>query len=233
MSVLRKRSPWIIPAASLLLGALTLGLAGCGGGGGDEFPNNNPPPRTIPLPAGVTPNVTTASTPTPVIKGQGANLHSTADPNESGGITDITVAIPDGVIQEDDTLGIEVVPTAQSLLTKANNNPATSGITPIAEIQFGSVENGNINTSRPIVFGGSGATINIKDQVADFAELANMVQSGQCVIVARRFVNGSLVPINDCTVTLDIPNQSVTLVGNCSGDIVITCDSVHVQGGVG
>jgi hypothetical protein len=60
-----------------------------------------------------------------------------------------------------------------------------------------------------------------------------MVQSGQCVIVARRFVNGSLVPINDCTVAPDIANQRVNLVGNCSGDLVVSCDSGRTQDGVG
>jgi len=235
MSVLRKRSPWVIPAASLLLGALTLGLAGCGGGGGDEFPNNNPTPRTIPLPANVTATVTPATSPVPVVKGQGASLTATGNPDATGGISDISVAIPPGAIQEDGTLGVEVVPSAQSILTKAGNNPNVSGITPVFELQFGPVDtNGNINTSRPIVFGGGGATIKINQRGGEFGRLVGDIQSGRCILVVRRFVAGQgLVPVTDCTATLNTSDQSINLVGNCSGDLVVTCDSVHIQGGVG
>jgi hypothetical protein len=239
MSVLRKRSPWVIPAASLLLGALTLGLAGCGGGGGDELPNN-PTPQPISLPAGVTPTVTKATSSVPLNPGKAAHLETTSDPNQTGGITGVSLDVLPGVSQGQaiDGIGIEVVPTAQSVLTKANNNPAQSGHTPVAEFQLGEVGSDgniitNINTSRPIVFGGAGATIKLNQQVADFAELLQMVRSGQCVLVARRFVNGALVPILGVTVTLDTDNQTITVVGDVSGDIVITCDAVHAQGGVG
>jgi hypothetical protein len=234
MSVLRKRSPWVVPAASLLLGALTWGLAGCGGGGGDEFPTV-PPGGTITLPSGVTPQSTTASSPVPVVKGQGATITATADPDAAGGITDLSIAIPPGSIQEDGTLGVEVVPTAQSLLQKAGNNPHTSGINPVVELQFGPVDsNGLINTSRPIVFGAGGATLKINQRGGEYGRLVGDIRSGKCVLRVRRYVAGQgLVAVSDCTATLDTSTQSIILVGNCSGDIVVTCDETHVQGGVG
>jgi len=234
MSVLRKRSPWVIPAASLLLGALTLGLAGCGGGGDEGFPTPLPG-GVIPLPAGVVPEATTAKSPTPVTKGQGANLAATANPDQAGGITDLSVAIPPNSIQEDGTLGIEIVPAAQSVLQKAGNNPSQTGINPVVEVQFGPVDsNGRINTSRPIVFGSGGATIKINQRGGEFGRLVGDVRSGRCILRVRRFVAGQgLVPVTDCTATLDTSTQSIILVGNCSGDIVVTCDEPHVQGGVG
>jgi hypothetical protein len=234
MSVLRKRSPWVIPAASLLLGALTLGLAGCGGGGGDDFPTPTPG-GTINLPASVTPQETTATSPTPVVKGQGATVTATGDPDSNGGISGLSISIPPNSIQEDGTLGVEIVPTAQSLLTKAGNNPATSGITQVVEFQFGPVDsNGRINTSRPIVFGSGGATLKIDQRGGEFGRLVGDIQSGRCVLRVRRFVAGQgLVPASDCTASLDTSTQSIILGGNCSGDIVVTCDLTHIQGGIG
>jgi hypothetical protein len=236
MSVLRKRSPWVIPAASLLLGALTLGLAGCGGGD-DSFPNNNPTPSVINLPLGVIPSTIQATSPTPVVKGQGATVTATGNPDGNGGTTSVSIAIPPGALQEDGTIGVEIIPTAQSTFTKiqAASPASVSGIEPVFEIAFGPVENnGNINTARPIVFGSGGATITINKRGGEFGRLNGLIQSGQCRLVVRRFVEGTgYVPVTDCTATLVPSTQSISLVGNCSGDILVTCDSVHRQGGVG
>jgi hypothetical protein len=236
MSVLRKRSPWAIPVASLLMGALTLGLAGCGGGD-DSFPNNNPTPGPIPLPLGVTPSTFQATNPTPVVKGQGATVKATGNPDLTGGITDVSIAIPPGALQEDGTIGVEIIPTAQSTFAKikAVSPASVSGIEPVFELAFGPVEaNGNINTSRPIVFGGGGATISINQRGGEFGRLNGLIQSGQCRLVVRRFVEGTgYVVVTDCTAELVRNIQSIVLTGNCSGDILVTCDSVHRQGGVG
>jgi len=234
MSVLRKRSPWVIPTASLLLGALTLGLAGCGGGGDEGFPTPLPG-GVIALPAGVAPESLTATHPVGVTKGQGGTLTATANPDQAGGITDLSIAIPPNSIQEDGTLGVEIVPSAQSILQKAGNNPSRTGINPVVEVQFGPVDsNGLINTSRPIVFGSGGASIKITQRGGEFGRLVGDIRSGRCVLRVRRFVAGQgLVPVTDCTATLDTSTQSVILQGNCSGDLVVTCDETHVQGGIG
>ena len=106
MSVLRKRSPWVLPAAGLVAGALALGLAGCGGGDSTPFPTvPTGPPISIPNPPTPTTQVVpTASQVQLVVSPAAAQVvHAppvtdTSAATGSGGVQSVTVTVPAGAL---------------------------------------------------------------------------------------------------------------------------------------
>lgn len=142
MSVLRKQSPWVIPVASLL-GALSLGLAGCGGGDDTPFPPgggglNNPIAITAPAPA-------VAQVVRPLTRGQGQTLDVTQPDNaNTGRVTGLNIIIPGGVVGGDATFGAAILP---NLIVQGNQILRQNGA-PVAEFAFGPV-NPLDNTIQP------------------------------------------------------------------------------------
>ena len=240
MSMLRKRSSWVVPTVSLLLGALALGVAGCGGDDDDDDGGVGTGP--IQIPAGALPAPVTATRPTQVTANVGATVNggTIADPNATGGITSATVVIPANALQNNANIGLEVIPSAQSTIEAIRRIAPNSvaGISPVAEIVFGPVgTNGQIDTSTPIVFNGN-AALTLGLTAAQAQALQQSLANGTTQLRARR-VTGTgtdqqLTVIEDCNEDLQGTGANATLIlsGNCSGRIVITQDATsHPQGG--
>jgi len=206
MSVLRKRSTWIIPTASLILGALTLGLVGCGGNDDTPFPpkvlNGTPPPNR-------TADVQSA----PAVTGQPTNLNV-------GPVQTSVTGLPAGA-----SLGASVFPTGLTTL------PSISGLSPVVEFQIGTVgEGGLLNTSCP------DATVNTFQVTLTDAQLnlINTTQAQGGSIVVYQNVGGVLTLLhlnaslngNVLTVTSDTP------LSPC-GDFIVTAVAAHAQGSIG
>jgi len=240
MSVLRKRSPWSIPAAGLILGILALGLAGCGGGddSGTPIPVDNIP-SNVPAPIALT-----ATHPVPVVSGQGATVEGTVlDPALFNGATGITAVIPPGVLSGDATLGIELTPELQSTIARAIQAGQSGFPESLAEFSFGQLGAGSsvIDASRPVVFNGN-VTITIPLTSAQYLRVSNMITQTNCVLRAYRITvtpgasQATLSRADGCTVSLTTNGSgggSIVLTGQCSGNIVVFCVPPHLQGGIG
>jgi len=228
MSVLRKRSRWILPAACLLLGALSLGLTGCGG---DDTPF--PPEQFTPLPI-VPPVDQTASNPTSVVANQAATILTTSDPTTTTGVTLVKIEIPTNSVGETTTLAAEVVPSNQGVIVRSQgqvpNFPA--GVSPVSEIAFGTVaQNNMIDVKRPIVFA-SPIQVTIQLTPEQINTIQSSLNSGNVLHVR---VLGST---GDTLVFLPNPNailsgNTITFTTTAQGEYVITLDSIHQQGEVG
>jgi hypothetical protein len=159
MSVLRKRSPWIIPSIGLSLGLLALGLTGCGGG--NEGLPSGPGTITVPPVASFTVSTIPVNTGTVVSTAIPANQGGTVSSNgldaATFGTTGVTLTVNPGSITSDTTLGIQVRPKSESVITQAKSEGKAGDVSQsLVEFDFGAVgSDGKIDTSRPIVFSGS------------------------------------------------------------------------------
>jgi hypothetical protein len=238
MSVLRKRSPWIIPAVGLTAGLLALGLTGCGGGGTETLPTN-PAINNIGGQTGGTPGATAAGS------DQGTTLTVTTDSNTSGGLTGVTVtANPGQTSLNGVTLGIQTIPKSDSAIQKLVDAGAGGSVKEVlGTFTFGAVgSDGKIDLSRPIVFAGQ---IALQISVSDLQDALN---SGEDTItVAVYDANGNLTGYKTYTkddiqglidsaqggvVTINIPSDTVT-----QGYFVLTGGKTgsttgHAQGGL-
>jgi len=221
------------------LGALGLGLAGCGGGGDEGFPTNIPPVQ-ISIPTSALPVAQTATNPQPVPAGQGAVVNApTVDQNQNPGVTAISIQVPTGKTLQDTTLAVQLIPDAQSTVAKirAINPNSVAGITPIVEFAFGPVgTNGKIDVSRPIVFGSGVATIHLTAAEADAIQAS--LNAGKTITVRRAGADG--LNVADVTATLgrDANNLPILILnGLDSGEFVVSIEntvlSTHNQGRVG
>jgi hypothetical protein len=238
MSVLRKRSPWIIPTVGLTMGLLALGLTGCGGGGSEGTPvtpTNPIPNQTIPAPPANSGTVTT----TPVVAGQGATVTSSnQDPATTGGVTGAAVTVNPGSVQSDTTFGIAVRPKAESVITQAQNNGKLQNVTSVGELTFGPVgPDGKIDTSRPIVFSG---TLNLTLTPELAAQVQQALRNGQSLSLTYVDDQGNLQSVtisNLADVEQAILNgeSSLSLVLNNvpTGNYQVSTVNVHGQGGIG
>jgi hypothetical protein len=245
MSVLRKRSLWAFPIAGIVLGSLAVGLTGCGG-------DNTPGTITSPYTTNVSsPPTIVASQPTSVAAGQGTTVTSpTTNPGATGGVTGVKVVIPPGVLQNANTLAVEVVPTAQGTfaVTKASN-PGAVLPTQLAEILFGSVSTDAttgqvvIDPRRPIVFEGNNTiTVSLDPKTSSVAKAISDVLSGNANLQVYQNQNGTLT-LTNCTASVVVGsdgkpvldtngNDQVNITGTCSGDLILTVSSNHAQGGI-
>jgi hypothetical protein len=206
MRVLRKRSSWVLPAATLLLGALALGLVGCGGSDNTPFPPNNftgnaPTPRTADFQSA------------PAVTGQPTVLNS--------GPAQLTVnGLPAG-----STLGASILPTGVTTL------PSIDGLGTLAEFQLGTVGDGGLlNLSCP------DATFNSLQITLTDAQLAqaNQTLANGGSLVVYKNDNGTFTKLNlhvsltgnVVTITSDTP------LSPC-GDFVVTTVAAHAQGSLG
>jgi len=234
MSVMRKQSQWAIPAAGLLMGALTIGLAGCGGGGdnaGSVVSLLNPIQVVAPVSVH-------ASTPQNVNKGNGATVQSPiSDGTLTGGVTQVTVNIPPGAIPADGTYAVEIIPTANGVLVRAKPALPVGAVTPVGEFAFGTVDqNGSIIVGNPITFTTSGTTITLNLTAAEVAAIQQALVNGNVLRV--RIVNAAG---NNYALTYQ-PNLTVSIAGNqivitgvqAQGEYVVTLDTTasHPQGQV-
>jgi len=235
MSVLRKRSPWAIPAAGLLLGVLSLGLAGCGGSDNTQTPTI---PVQIPSTIGTIPITLTATHPVTGQAGQHITLTGTvSDPNLFGGVTSISADIPNLGI--DGTFGVELIPTSQGTIVRATQQGQTGFPPVVAEYVFGGVDPSTnlLDPNRPVVFNGN-ATTTIGLNAADLANLQQQLAAGcqlqvWTITVTPGSSTAQLTRSLNCTATLDATNSNITVTGSCTGDIVVFCVPLHLQGGVG
>jgi len=222
------------------LGALSLGLAGCGGGGDEGFPVVSLPTDTISIPASAAPTPQTAIQQVPVPMGQGATVPAAAaDIAQNPGVTSLTINVPAGKTTQDTTLAVSIIPSAQSTIVKIQQTSpnAVAGITPITEFAFGPVgADGKIDISRPIVFGSGTATIVITPQEAQ--QIANLLATPGSVLVVRQ-INGNGLNVNhEAHVTItknDSGNTILVVTGLDSGQFTIEIDTpaAHNQGRVG
>jgi len=144
MSVLRKRSPWMLSTA--VLGILSLGFAGCGGDDDDPFPQNPGLQDVIIVPQ---PQPVQAQSTASFAAGAGGTVSVTdLNPAVTGGVTGVTVVASEGYSPQNQTFGLAVVPTAQGtvqLARQADTN-AFRFQTAVVEFVFGPVNaDGTIN----------------------------------------------------------------------------------------
>jgi len=235
MSVLRKRSPWFIPAASLLLGALTLGLAGCGGGDDDPFaPGPNNPgggAQTFNVPAFAP--VQAQSTLFIGAGGGGTLTINNLNPNQNGGATSVTVTVAPGTNLPAGTYGIAVIPNAQGSIQGVRNAGGSSivqGIESIAEIVFGRVNpDGTINE-----VAGEEAIIDTIIELAEAnANALDAALAGNNRALQTIRVRGNVASSDpECVPQFTRVNRNVTIT-KCRGGraIVVHRPRAHTQGG--
>lgn len=229
MSVLRKRSPWVLSAA--VLGILTMGLAGCGGGDDDTpFPA---PDEFFIVPA-LAPQQAQAVQGIPA--GQGGTIRvENINPATHNGVTTALVTFPVGTAGEAETFGLALVPTEQGGIrtVQRTNSNALNGtighVTPIAEFLIGPVRpDGTIDTENipnvPLTY-----SVDLTEAQANF--LASQLGTNR-VFQVFRVVNGVAQSDLECEVQFVRVNRRVT-VTKCKGGraIVTHRPRPHRQGG--
>jgi len=230
MSVLLKRSRWVLPAAGLLLGALSLGLTGCGG-------DNTPPAvQSNPIPV-VAPVDVTASNPTPAVMNQALAFVTSANPTTTTGVTAVKVNIPINSLGETTSLAAEVVQTSQGVVVRTQQQPGLNfpaGISQVAEIAFGSVAANNlIDVNQPISFAGP-ITITISLTPEQVNTIQSSLNSGDVLHVRVLGVVGNqnqLIPLPNPNAVLS--GNTISFTATATGEYVITLDPTHQQGEIG
>ncbi len=211
------RSSWVIPVAGIL-GALTLGLAGCGGGDNSPFPspNNNQNPINV-TPIG--PQAAQAQI--PVTRSGGGTL-------TGGGVT---VTIPPNSVNTDTTIGVASIPNSQGTLntTRLTNPNAGPGLTQIAEFQIGAVGgDGRINTS---CTDGTITSFSVTLSQAQADMLRNMLGQGSLLQV-RQVVGNQIVIVNGVSVSLSGNTALVTSANPmsiCGDYLILAANPNHPQ----
>jgi hypothetical protein len=101
-------------------------------------------------------------------------------------------------------------------------------------------QNNRIDVTRPIVFNGS-VTITVPLEDSEFNRINNLVTSGQCRLNVLQVQTsggnqGQVVLANGCSASLQsngMGGGSLVLTGTCSGQLIVVCGEVHLQGSVG
>lgn len=229
MSVLRKRTPWII-TAGVMLSALALGLAGCGNGGGDEpFPPFN---RAFSVP--IVPSQAPQGQAT--VGSTGGTVNATVNPTNFGGVSGVTITFPAGSIGNTQAIGVAIVPPSQATInTVHGSNPgALNGQvmdwTNVAEVVVGPVlSNGTIDPNGLI--GNFSATLQLTP--AQSAAIQNLLGSNRQLGLLL-VNNGTATLVNNGNITFNNVNFTINI-GNINGGTfnVITLPTAHNQGGGG
>jgi len=217
------------------VGALTIGLAGCGGGGdnaGAVVSLLNP----IQV---VAPAAQPAKNPVLVNRGNGQTVPS--PPNNDGaltnGVTRVTVTIPPNAIPADGTYAVDLVPTTQGVLVRATPVLPVGAVRPVAEFAFGTVDqSGNINVGAPITFNTSGTTITLDLTPAEAAAIQNFLAMGNVLRVRIVQAAGSNFALTyQPNLTVAISGNQIVIGGvQTQGEYVVTLDTTatHPQGQV-
>ena len=222
MNVLRNRSIWIVPAVGLLVG--TLGLVGCGGGdNGNGF-------------------VVDLSKPIPVVT---AIPHKAENPigftrGQSVSLVDLTGklrAFIDGtlLITDKGTLGIQLIPTADGVTTRARIVPGLpAGFDPFAEFEIGQVRADGILDIRSVEPSIPGTVVRFELDPATAARLRGLLGQGPFRLSLRYLSTNALDVLNFLpTVTPRFEGDTVVFTVPRPGYYVLSVDdSRHVQGTV-
>lgn len=234
MSVQRKRSPWAVTAAGMLLGAISLGLAGCGGGDDTPFPPGN---NGFNSPFAVNQLAPRAAQgQSSIAAGQGGQVSVTnLDPSQYNGVTGVLVTFPTGTSAQNQTFGVAVIPTAQGAIRFAQtNSPNALGgsigfVNSIIELLIGPVrQDGTIDTENipnvPLT-----TVIQLTEAQANFlnSQLGNQRQFD-----VFRVENGFASPDPGCEVQFVRENRQVTVTKCRGGRAIVTHrPRAHTQGG--
>jgi len=227
MSVLRKRTPWII-TAGVMLSALALGLAGCGSGGGeDQFPPFN---RSFSVPIVPSQNPQGQAT----IGSTGGTVNATVNPTVFGGVSGVTITFPAGSVGNTQAIGVAIVPPSQATINavKGTNPGALNGQivdwTNVAEVIVGPVlSNGTIDPNGLI--GNFSATLQLTP--AQSAAIQNLLGSNRQLGLLL-VNNGTATLVNNGNITFNNVNFTINI-GNVNGGTfeVILLPNQHNQGG--
>ncbi len=210
----------ILSLSSLVLGALTLGLAGCGGGSDS---NNNLIDITRPI------NVTVRGTSVPT-NGTPGNSGATINSGAalSGGVQVATVTLNSG-----NNIGIELFGAGDTVLNSASNDDKNN-FGPIAEFVLGLQTGSTIDPTQNGGMTGT-QTVTITADPATIQQIQNAMNGGrdlQVRVVTGTGGNGmaTLFPGAHATIS----GNTIVVTGVTSGDfvIVLTTQS-HQQIGIG
>lgn len=220
----------------MLIGALSLGLAGCGG---DDTPfPPNVPIDNITLPFTLTSEQAQDTESIPA--GQGGTLEvSNLDPGTFGGVISARVTFPLGTSGQTQTFGIAIVPSSRATLNrlKATNpnvfpNRSIENWTNLFEILVGPVlPDGTIDYQNPpnipLNF-----SVELSQAQANF--LNSQLGGGSQELVAYRIGNNNLVTKVAVPITFDFATRRVNVSNLIGGRFfVASIPTVHDQGGGG
>ena len=236
MSVLLKRTPWMLSAA--MAGILTLGLAGCGGDD-DAVPGPIPNLDVFAIPNNVQLTPRQAQGQQSIPGGQGGQVTvANLNPANFGGVEGVLVTFPTGTSGQNETFGVAVVPANEQTIAHVRNvAPNTLGgeirfIETIAELLIGPVNpDGTVNTENvpdtPLTY-----QIQLTEAQANF--LQSQLGGNNRHFRVFRVQNGVASVDRECEIQFVRENRNVTVTKCRGGRAIVTHrPRGHEQGGGG